>query len=107
MNMQLLLALWAAIFAAALAIVVLMRWKLGRREDDHLHFADSEQQLVAVQANIAHKLDVLDRWKDSAADAHHSVRYCFGCAAHLSFMAGDKHHDSDELNGNVSRRRHA
>jgi hypothetical protein len=62
MNMQLLLALWAAIFAAY-AIVVLMRWKLGRREDDHLHFADSEQQLVAVQANIAHKLDVLDRWK--------------------------------------------
>ena len=62
MNTQLLMAFWVAIFAAY-AIVVLMRWNLGRREDDHLHFADSEQQLVAVQANIAHRLDVLDRWK--------------------------------------------
>jgi hypothetical protein len=64
MNMQLLLGIWAAIFAAY-AIVVLMRWNLGRREDDHLHFADSEQQLVATQANIAHKLDVLDRWRSA------------------------------------------
>jgi hypothetical protein len=62
MNLQLFVSIWAAIFAAY-AIVVLMRWKVGRREDDHLHFADSEQQLVAVQASIAHKLDVLDRWK--------------------------------------------
>lgn len=62
MNMQLLLGVWAAIFAAY-ATVALMRWNLGRSEDDHLHFADSEQQLVTKQAGIAHKLDVLDRWK--------------------------------------------
>jgi hypothetical protein len=62
MNMQLLLAVWVAIFAAY-TIVVAMRWKLGRREDDHLHFAESEQQMVTTQASIAHKLDVLDRWK--------------------------------------------
>jgi hypothetical protein len=62
MNTQLLMAFWVAIFAAY-AIVVLMRWNLGRREDDHLHFGDSEQQLVVAQSNIAHKLDVLDRWK--------------------------------------------
>ena len=62
MNMQLLFGVWAAIFAAY-AIVALMRWNLGRREDDHLHFADSEQQLVATQTTIAHKLDVLDRWR--------------------------------------------
>ena len=62
MNTQLMIGVWVAVFAAY-AIVALMRWNLGRREDDHLHFADSEQQLVAVQANIAHKLDVLDRWK--------------------------------------------
>lgn len=62
MNTQLLLTIWAAI-AAAYAIVVLMRWKIGRQEDDHLHFSDSEQQLVATQAATAHKLDVLDRWK--------------------------------------------
>jgi hypothetical protein len=62
MTAQLLLAIWIAIFAAY-AIVALMRWTLGRREDDHLHFADSEQQLVTTQASIAHKLDVLDRWR--------------------------------------------
>ncbi len=62
MNSQLLIGVWVALFAAYVT-VVLMRWNLGRREDDHLHFADSEQQLVAAQANIAHRLDVLDRWK--------------------------------------------
>ena len=62
MNMQLLLGIWVAIFAAY-ATVAVMRWNLGKREDDHMHFADSEQQLVAKQVSIAHKLDVLDRWK--------------------------------------------
>ena len=62
MNMQLLLAIWGVIFAAYVT-VALLRWQLGRREDDHLHFSDSEQQMVATQATVAHKLDVLDRWK--------------------------------------------
>jgi hypothetical protein len=62
MNMQLLLGIWGAIVAAYVG-VLLMRWNLGRREDDHLHFSDSERQLVTTQATIAHKLDVLDRWK--------------------------------------------
>jgi Mg2+/citrate symporter len=62
MNTQLLLGVWAAI-CAAYVTVALMRWNLGKREDDHLHFADSEQQLVTAQSSIAHKLDVLDRWK--------------------------------------------
>ena len=61
MNMQLLLGGWAALLCAY-AIVAAMRWNLGRREDDHLHFSDSEQQLVVAQSTIAHKLDVLDRW---------------------------------------------
>lgn len=39
-----------------------MRWNLGRREDDHLHFSDGEQQLVVTQTSIAHKLDILDKW---------------------------------------------
>jgi hypothetical protein len=62
MNMQLLLGAWAALFCAY-AIVAIMRWNLGKREDDHLHFSDTEQQLVVMQSTIAHKLDVLDRWK--------------------------------------------
>ena len=62
MDMQLLLFVWAAIVVAYVT-VALMRWIIGRREDDHLHFADSEQQLLATQTSVAHKLDVLDRWK--------------------------------------------
>jgi hypothetical protein len=62
MNMQLLLGLWAAVLAAY-ATVTIMRWNLGKREDDHLHVLDSEQQLISTQTSIAHKLDVLDRWK--------------------------------------------
>ena len=62
MMMQLLVAVWVAVFAAFVT-VALMRWIIGRREDDHLHFADGEQQLVTAQSGIAHKLDVLDRWK--------------------------------------------
>jgi len=61
MNMHLLLGAWAALFCAY-AIVALMRWNLSRREDDHLHFSDAEQQLVVTQTTIAHKLDVLDQW---------------------------------------------
>ena len=61
MNMQLLLGVWAAIFAAYVSVAV-MRWNLGKREDDHLHVLDSEQ-LISSQTAIAHKLDVLDRWK--------------------------------------------
>ena len=61
MNMQLLLGVWAAIFIAYVSVAV-MRWNLGKREDDHLHVTDSEQ-LISSQTAIAHKLDVLDRWK--------------------------------------------
>lgn len=62
MNMQLLVGLWVAIFAAY-ATVSFFRWNLGKREDDSLHVSDAERQLVAAQTSIAHKLDVLDRWK--------------------------------------------
>ena len=62
MNMQLLLGVWGAILAAYVAAAV-MRWQTGKREDDHLHVLDAEQQLVSAQTAVAHKLDVLDRWK--------------------------------------------
>jgi hypothetical protein len=62
MNLPLLLGLWIAIFLAYLTVVI-MRWHLGRREDDYLHVSEAEQPLVSVQASIGHKLDVLDRWK--------------------------------------------
>jgi len=61
MNMPLLLGVWAAILAAYLSVAI-MRWNMGKQEDDHLHVLDSEQ-LISTQTAIAHKLDVLDRWK--------------------------------------------
>ena len=61
MNIQLLLGLWAAIFLSYAAVTIL-RWNAGKQEDDHLHVLDSEQ-MIASQTSIAHKLDVLDRWK--------------------------------------------
>lgn len=62
MNWQLSLGLWGALFLAYLTVTI-MRWSLGRQEDDNLHVSDYEQQLVAVQSTLGHKLDVLDRWK--------------------------------------------
>jgi sterol desaturase/sphingolipid hydroxylase (fatty acid hydroxylase superfamily) len=62
MNVISVLAL-SAILLVAFAVVTGLRWSLGKREDDHLHYSDREQQLVTAQVSIAHKLDVLDRWK--------------------------------------------
>ena len=64
MNLQLLLGIQAALFLAW-ATVSLMRHQLGKREDDHIHFNEGEQQMLIAQSAIAHKLDVLDRWKSA------------------------------------------
>jgi hypothetical protein len=60
--MIVLLSAWLLLLAA-FAVLTLIKWQFGRREDDHLHFGDSEGQLVNVQVSTAHKIDVLDRWK--------------------------------------------
>jgi hypothetical protein len=62
MNLTVLLVAWGLVLLA-LAAVTAVRHNAAKREDDHLHFSDSDQQLVAVQATAAHRLDVLDRWK--------------------------------------------
>ena len=62
MNTQLLLGIWAAIFVGYAAITVVRR-SLGKREDDHLHVSDFDGQAISTQVAVAHKLDVLDRWK--------------------------------------------
>jgi hypothetical protein len=64
MNIFVLLSAWLLVLAAFAAVAVL-RWQLGRREDDHLHFGATDGQLVNTQVSIAHKLDVLDRWKSA------------------------------------------
>jgi len=48
---------------ASLVVVSLLRWSAGRREDDNLHVLDSDSQLVSIQTVVAHRLDVLDRWR--------------------------------------------
>jgi hypothetical protein len=84
MNMQLAYVAWAVVFIAYVS-VALMRWGAGKREDDHLHFSDSEQQLVASQAGIAHRLDVLDRWKTALLVATIFFGIAIG-AAHAYLM---------------------
>ena len=69
MNLQLLLGVQAALFLAW-ATVSLMRHQLGKQEDDHIHFNEAEQQMLVAQSAVAHKLDVLDRWKNATLIAN-------------------------------------
>jgi hypothetical protein len=62
MNVSVLFAPWSVLFVAFVAVSVI-RWSIGQKEDDHLHVLDTDTDLVGVQASVAHKLDVLDRWK--------------------------------------------
>lgn len=62
MNLTLLVGVWLALFASLL-LVTILRWSAGRHEDDHLHVMDGDRQLLTQQAEMAHRLDVLDRWK--------------------------------------------
>ena len=61
MNLLLPFGIWVAVFTSWM-IVTILRWSAGRSEDDHIHVMEGEQ-VVAHQSEIAHKLDVLDRWK--------------------------------------------
>lgn len=62
MNMTVLLGAWL-ILLIAFTVVSVVKWQFSRREDDHLHIDETEASLVSMQVAIAHKLDVLDRWK--------------------------------------------
>jgi hypothetical protein len=60
MTLSPLLMLWAALLLATVAVTVL-RWNVGQKEDDHLHFMDNETHLVAAQVATARRLTALDR----------------------------------------------
>ena len=62
MDNQVLLMLWSVLLVATIAVMV-ARWSVGHKEDDHLHMADPDGRLIAAQVTLAHKLDVLDRIK--------------------------------------------
>lgn len=61
MNLTLPLGIWGAVFASWL-VVTILRWSAGKAEDDHIHVLEGDQ-VIAHQSEVAHKLDVLDRWK--------------------------------------------
>jgi hypothetical protein len=61
MNMTLLAGIWAAVFVSYVVVQILRSYN-GREEDDNLHVLEGER-VIAHQAEVAHRLDVLDRWK--------------------------------------------
>jgi hypothetical protein len=58
-NMMPLLVVWAML---AVSVLVLIVWRkaVSRNEDDNLHVLHTEA--VPRQAEVAHKLDVIDKW---------------------------------------------
>ena len=47
----------------AYAVVSILHYAASRREDDHIHFRESETQAVTLQSAIAHRIDVLEKWR--------------------------------------------
>ena len=61
MNLIPLAAVWALL---ALTVIGLLVWRKGvaRNEDDSLHVLDAVSAQRTTQADVAHKLDVIDKW---------------------------------------------
>lgn len=60
LNYFALLVVWALMAASVLALVV-WRSAVARGEDDTLHVREGDP-VVSHQAEVAHKLDAIDRW---------------------------------------------
>jgi hypothetical protein len=58
-DFRLLIILWGVMAASVLALLV-WRKTVSRHEDDQLHVLNTA--VVANQAEVAHKLDVIDKW---------------------------------------------
>jgi len=63
MNFNLLpfAVVWMALALVVIVMIAYRAW-VARDEDDTLHIADSEMGMVSQQVNVAHKLEVVDRW---------------------------------------------
>jgi hypothetical protein len=57
----LLLASWGVLGVIVLVLAA-YKTKLGRQEDDHIHFSEREAALVASQAQVAHRLELVEKW---------------------------------------------
>jgi hypothetical protein len=58
---SLLTAIWAVLTAAVLVLAI-YRKVVATDEDDLIHVADAEAELIGKQQVVAAKLDVIDRW---------------------------------------------
>jgi hypothetical protein len=59
-----LLASWGILGVTVLALAA-YRTQLGRREDDRIHFSDTEAALVSQQNQFAHRIEVIEKWGKS------------------------------------------
>ena len=56
--------LWAIMAVAVLALIVI-RKRIASGEDDTLHVMEGDARMIPQQQEIAHKLEVIDRWGKS------------------------------------------
>jgi hypothetical protein len=50
------------VLVCVVASLAIYRRTISTREDDMLHVADGESGRISKQAEIAHRLDMVDRW---------------------------------------------
>jgi hypothetical protein len=56
--------LWAIMALAVLTLIVIRR-RIASGEDDSLHVMEGAARMIPHQQEIAHKLEVIDRWGKS------------------------------------------
>jgi hypothetical protein len=61
LTMTTLVSVWGGLFLAVLALAGARKW-VSRREDDTVHLADGEVELVQHQASVATILSRVDLW---------------------------------------------
>jgi hypothetical protein len=64
MNLFPFAVLWALLAVAVLALIVIRR-RIAVGEDDTLHVMEGDAAMIPHQQEIAHKLEVIDRWGKS------------------------------------------
>jgi hypothetical protein len=61
LTLTTLVSVWGGLFLAVLALGAARKW-ISRREDDTVHLADGEVELVQHQASVATILSQVDVW---------------------------------------------
>ena len=61
MNYTLLFSVWAVMACSVLALAG-YRKLVARNEDDSVHLNDRESAMIGQQLNVAHRLEVIDKW---------------------------------------------